>query len=82
MASVEGLEKLENLVSPAFPQDQPVGPHPEALAEKVAEADPAVAVRVGGPRHQGEKVAVAGGQLGHVFEGDDPLVAWERGEQL
>src|SRR5207253_959388 len=48
VAGVHGLEHVESLAAPALPHHDPVGPHPQRVADQVADADLALALDVRG----------------------------------
>ena len=63
------------------PDDEPVRPHPQGLADQVAQRHPARALDVRGARHEPDDVRVPGPQLLGVLDQDDPLPRVDLAEQ-
>ncbi len=75
VAGVHGLEHVEGLGPAALADDDPVGPHPQRVADQVAGRDLARALDVGRPGLHPDDVRLLEPQLGRVLDRRHPLVA-------
>ena len=68
VTGVERGEQVDHLGAAHLADDEPVRPHPQRLADQVAQADRARALGVGGPRLEPDDVRVVGAQLAGVLD--------------
>ena len=74
VARVHGLEHVQRLARTALPDDDPVGPHAQRVADELADRDLALALDVGRAGLEGDDVLLAELELGRVLDRHDPLV--------
>ena len=74
VAGVHRLEHVERLGAANLADDDPVGPHPECVANEVANAHLALAFHVRRARLERDDVPLEQPELGRVLDSDDPLV--------
>src|SRR5262245_28623716 len=83
VAGVHRLKHVQRLTGAALSDDDPVGPHPEGVADELPDRDGALALDVGRPRLERHDVLLAELELGGVLDRHDPLVVRdERGEDV
>ncbi len=75
VAGGHGLEHVEGLAAADLADDDPVGAHPQGVADEVADGDVALALDVGGAGFQAYHVGLLELEFGGVLDGDDALVA-------
>ena len=81
VAGVHRLEHVERLGAADLADDDAVGPHPERVANEVADAHLALALDVRRARLERDDVPLEQPKLGRVLDRDDPLLAGdERGD--
>ena len=73
VTGVHGLEHVEGLAATDLADDDPVGPHPQGVADEVPDADLAAALGVGRAGLEPHDVGLLELELGGVLDGDDPL---------
>ena len=73
VAGVHGLEHVQRLGATAFPDDNPVRPHPQRVAYQVARGDFSESLGVIRPRLQAADVGLLQTELGGVLNRDDAL---------
>src|SRR3954463_2680448 len=78
---VHRLQHVQALAATALPDHDAVGPHPQRVADEVADRDRAFALDVGRPRLQPDHVLLLQLQLDGVLDGDDPLALRDEGGQ-
>jgi hypothetical protein len=76
VASIQSLQEFQNLTASAFPENNPVGAHPERLTQQRSQCDFSEAVGIRGTRLQGDEVRVAGGKLRRIFQSQDAIGCW------
>ena len=81
VAGVHGLEHVQRLAGTTLPDDDPVGPHAQGVADELADRDGALALDVGRARLERHDVLLAELELGGVLDGDDPLVVRDERRQ-
>ena len=81
VTGVERGQQVAHLTAAHLADDQPVGAHPQGLADEVAQRDPAGALDVGRPGDQPHDVRVARPQLLGVLDADHPLPRIDSREQ-
>ncbi len=74
MAGVHGLQEIERLRSAHLADDDPLGPHAQAVLDQIAHGDLALALEVGRARFEANDVGLLQLKLGGVLAGDDALV--------
>jgi hypothetical protein len=74
MTRVHGLEHVERLAAANLADDDPIGAHPERVADQVANRHFSFALDVRGPCLERDDVRLDQKQLGRVLDGDQPLV--------
>src|SRR6185312_7665118 len=74
VAGVHGLEHVQGLAGTALPDDDPVRPHAQGVADELADRDRALPLDVGGAGLERDDVLLAELQLGGVLDRDDALV--------
>ena len=70
---IECLEELADVCASAFADDDPIGPHAQALPDEGREADLSHALRISVARLKVHDVRMSGPQLGGVFDDNDAL---------
>ncbi len=83
-AVVAGVHRLEHVQRGAvadLADDDAVGPHPQRVADEVADRDLAAPLDVRRPRLQPQHVVLVQLQLGGVLDRDDPLVGRDEAGQ-
>ena len=73
VAGVERGQQLAHLGAAALAEHEPVGAHPQRLAQQPCEADPAGALEVRLPRLERNEVRMPHPQLGDILDRDDAL---------
>ena len=73
MAGVQRGEQLAHLGATHLAHDEPVGSHPQRLADQVDEGDPSDTLDVGPAPLQPHHVRMVGVELADVLDHDDPL---------
>ena len=81
VAGVHRLQHVERLATADLTDHDPVRPHPQRVADQVADGDLALALEVGRPVLQPQPVRLAELQLGGVLDGDDALAGRQVGRQ-
>ena len=81
VAGVERGQEVDHLGAADLADDQPVGSHPQRLADQRAQLDRARALDVGRPALEPDDVRVVGTQLGGVLDEDQPLGRVDQREQ-
>ena len=71
MASVHGLQHVENFLAAHLADHDPVGPHPQAVDHQLPRLNCALAIRIGGPGFQPDDVALLQVQFRRVLNCDD-----------
>ena len=74
MAGVHRLQQVEGLRSAHLADDDPLGPHAQAVLDEIAHGDLALALDVGRARLEAHDMRLLQLQLGGVLAGDDALV--------
>ena len=74
MAGIHGLQQVEGFRSAHLADDDPLGPHAQAVPHQVAHGDLAFALEIRRPRFEPDGVRLLQLQLGGVLAGDDALV--------
>jgi len=70
---VHRLQHVERLAAPAFPDDDPVGAHPERVDEQLSDGDLPLALSTRRPGLEPDHIAVLELEARGVLDGDDPL---------
>ena len=70
---VHRLQHVERLAAAHLAHDQPVGPHPQRVADELADRDVAAALEARGTRLEPHDVRPVDAELGRVLDRDDPL---------
>ena len=73
VAGVERGQQLDDLGAAHLADDEPVGPHPQRLADQGAQGDLAGALDVGRAGLEADHVRVVGAELAGVLDQDQPL---------
>ena len=81
LAGRHRLEHVQRLARATLPDDDPVGPHVEGIAEQVADGDLALTLDVRRPGLELDHVRLAQLELGGVLDRDDPLVLGDERRQ-
>src|SRR3989442_2155158 len=74
VTGVHGLEHVKGLAASAFAHHDPIGPHPQRVADEVPDLDCALALDVGRPGFQADYVRLPQLKLRCILDGDDALV--------
>ena len=74
VAGVHCLQHVEGLGAAHLTDQDPVGPHPEAVAQKLPDGELALALNVGRPVLERDHMRVVDLQLGRVLDRDHSLV--------
>ena len=81
VAGIHRLQHVERRFVADLADDDPVGAHPQGVADEVADAYLAASLDVRWPRLESEHMFLVQLQLGRVLDGDDPLVTGDEGRQ-
>ncbi len=81
VAGVEGGQQVGHLGSAHLADHQPVGAHPQCLADEVPQGQLAQSLLIGRPGLEPHHVRVVGQELGGVLGDDDPLLRTDQAEQ-
>jgi hypothetical protein len=81
VAGVERSQQVDDLATADLPDDQPVGPHPQRLADQVAQRHRAGGLHVRRPGEQPDDVRVHRRQLRGVLAEHQPLARVDQPQQ-
>ena len=73
VAGVHRLQHIEGLGSATFADNDPIGPHAQAVDEQVANRDPSLPLDVGRPGFETHDMRLAQLKLSGVLDGHDPV---------
>ena len=77
MTRVESHEEVPQFGTSHLSQDDPIGPHAQALPHQVREGDGTFALGIGGPSLHRHPVRMVYPDLPGIFDDDQPLIRWQ-----
>ncbi len=81
MTRVEGDEQVHRLAAADLADHDPIGAHPQGVADEVADRHLAGALDAGGPALEPDHVRLGEPELGGVLDRDHPLAGLDEGRQ-
>jgi hypothetical protein len=69
---IHGLQHVKSFLATHFPDDDPVGAHPQAVDYELSRLNPSLAVRIGGTTFQPDNVSLLQLQFCRVFDDSFP----------
>ena len=81
MTGVHGLQQVQHFAATHFTDDDAVGAHAQAVAQQIANADVAAAIKTAGAAFQSYHMVVVECQFGGVFDGHNAFAGGDKAGQ-